>query len=125
MSTLASEARSGSEAHRKDPESIDTGEVDTTTGGNRDANWEIVAKTAGLTTAEVIVGRLRAEGIPARAWQEGAGQAFGLTVGLLGTGYVLVPESFTESAKSLLKEAEQSEEAFSEVDLEVKPEQPD
>ena len=48
--------------------------------------WEVVTKTAGLNTAEIIVGRLMAEGIPARAWQEGAGQAFGLTVGLLGNG---------------------------------------
>jgi hypothetical protein len=54
-------------------------------------------------TAEIIVGRLLAEGIPARAWQEGAGQAFGLTVGLLGTGYVLVPESYVEQAKSILE----------------------
>lgn len=125
MSTLASQAKPGGEPNRNDPDVNTSGSLITSTGGNRESNWEIVAKTAGLTTAEVIVGRLRSEGIPARAWQEGAGQAFGLTVGLLGTGYVLVPETFAKSAKALLKEVEGNEEALSELDIEVNPEQND
>ena len=44
------------------------------------------------------------EGIPARAWQEGAGQATGLVVGLLGTGHVVVPEEFAEKAREILDE---------------------
>jgi len=66
--------------------------------------WEVVVKTAGLTPAEIIAQRLQSEGIPARAWQEGAGQAFGLTVGLLGNGYVIVPETYLEEAKAILEE---------------------
>ena len=91
-----------------DPENTDLKEAGldagiSTPGGEKETKWEVVTKTAGLNTAEIIVGRLMAEGIPARAWQEGAGQAFGLTVGLLGTGYVLVPESFVEQAKTTLE----------------------
>lgn len=74
----------------------------TTPGGNKEIKWTVVAKAPGLAAAEIIANRLIAEGIPARAWQEGAGQAFGLTVGLLGTGHVVVPDDFAEEAKAIL-----------------------
>jgi hypothetical protein len=64
-----------------------------------------VTKTAGLAPAQIIAQRLRSEDIPARAWQEGAGRAFGLTVGLLGNGYVIVPESYLDQAKAILAES--------------------
>jgi hypothetical protein len=65
-------------------------------------HWEVVERTAGITPAEIIAGRLQAEGIPARAWQEGAGEALGLMVGLLGTGHVAVPEEYAERARAIL-----------------------
>lgn len=65
--------------------------------------WEIVAKTPGITVAEIIAGRLQSEGIPARAWQEGAGEALGLIVGLLGTGHVVVPEEYADRARAILE----------------------
>ena len=72
--------------------------------------WVKVAETNGITPAELLAGRLQAAGIPARAVQEGAGQAFGLTVGLLGTARVLVPEEREEEARALLDlEAEMDE----------------
>ena len=74
------------------------------TDDEQETKWEVVTKTAGLTPAEIIAQRLQSEGIPARAWQEGAGQAFGLTVGLLGNGYVIVPETYLEEAKAILEE---------------------
>ena len=74
-----------------------------TPGGGKETKWEVVSKEAGLAPAQIIAGRLQAEGIPARAWQEGAGQAFGLTVGLLGSGYVEVPEAYVEEARAILK----------------------
>lgn len=77
-------------------------EKTTTPGGDKETKWKVVATTAGLAPAEIIAQRLQAEGIPARAWQEGAGQAFGLTVGLLGNGYVAVPEPYVEEAQELL-----------------------
>ena len=64
--------------------------------------WATVTTTNGITPAELLAGRLRAAGIPARAVQEGAGQAYGLTVGLLGTAQVLVPEERLEEAQALL-----------------------
>lgn len=67
-------------------------------------HWVTVAKTFGIIQATIVVGRLRAEGIPARAWQEGAGQATGIYVGKLGTGHVLVPEAFEAEALSILAE---------------------
>lgn len=71
-------------------------------GGSHEVRWEIVARTNGLLPAQIKAGRLEAEGIPARAWAESAGLAIGLTVGLLGTGYVSVPEDFSEQARVIL-----------------------
>ena len=103
MSSLASETNPEDDPENEDLEKVGLEAAGSSPGGGRETKWEVVTTTGGLTTAEVIVGRLSAEGIPARAWQEGAGQAFGLTVGLLGTGYVLVPESYLEEAKALLE----------------------
>ncbi len=75
-----------------------------TPGGRAEIKWEIVAETFGITPAAIIAGRLKAEGLPVRVWQESAGQALGLTVGALGTGYVAVPEEYVEQALSLLDE---------------------
>ena len=74
----------------------------TSPGEQSEVRWEIVARMPGITPATILAGRLQAEGIPARAWQEGAGQALGLTVGLLGTGYVAVPEEYAEQAHEVL-----------------------
>jgi hypothetical protein len=57
-----------------------------------------------------LAGRLQAEGIPARAWQEAAGQALGLTVGLLGTGYVAVPAGLADQAREILADVAEVEE---------------
>jgi hypothetical protein len=80
-------------------------------GDQKETKWEVVTKTAGLAPAQIIAQRLEAEGIPARAWQEGAGQAFGLTVGLLGNGYVMVPESYLDQAKAILASSEEFDES--------------
>lgn len=89
--------------------SSETSEQATTPGGRREIKWEVVTKTSGLAPAEIIAQRLQTEGIPARAWQEGAGQAFGLTVGLLGNGYVIVPDSYLAQAKAILAESIEDE----------------
>lgn len=84
--------------------SSSTADKSTTPGGSRAVKWKVVAKLPGLTPATIVANRLQVEGIPARAWQEGAGQALGLTVGLLGTGYVTVPEMYEQQALDLLEE---------------------
>ncbi len=68
----------------------------------QEINWVVVEQTMGITVAEIIAGRLQSEGIPARAWQEGAGEALGLIVGRLGTGHVVVPEEFAQAARDIL-----------------------
>ncbi len=80
---------------------------ETTPNDKKEVRWEIVARTVGLTPAQIIAGRLHAEKIPVRAWQEGAGQALGLTVGILGTGNVSVPEEFVEQALAILAEEDE------------------
>ncbi len=73
-----------------------------TPGDAQQVHWTVVETTSGITVAEIIAGRLQSEGIPARAWQEGAGEALGLIVGLLGTGHVVVPEEYAERARAIL-----------------------
>jgi hypothetical protein len=70
--------------------------------------WEVVARTSGITQASILAGRLRAEGIAARVWQEGAGQAIGLVVGILGTGNVAVPAGMAEEARRILATSEEA-----------------
>ncbi len=79
---------------------------ETTPGGKKSIKWETIARVTGLMQATIIAGRLQASGIPARAWQEAAGQALGLLVGALGTGYVAVPEEYVDEALSILEEEE-------------------
>ena len=108
MSIISSGALSFNDDRENEDDEVKESMSETNTpGGEQETKWQVVTETAGLTTAEIIVGRLQAEGIPARAWQEGAGQAFGLTVGLLGTGYVLVPEPFLDKAKEILATSEE------------------
>ena len=81
--------------------------------GQNETRWEEVATTSGITTAQILAGRLQSEGIPARAWQESAGQATGLVIGLLGMGHVLVPEEYVERALDILDDVD---DAFDEED---------
>ncbi|MCL4264213.1 MAG: hypothetical protein KJ069_13400 [Anaerolineae bacterium] len=76
---------------------------ETVPGGQKEVKWKVVAETAGIANATIIGGRLQSEGIPVRVWQESAGQAFGLTVGLLGTGYVAVPAEYETQALEMLE----------------------
>jgi hypothetical protein len=75
---------------------------ETTGGGHDEIHWVVVERTNGLLPAQIKAGRLSAEGIPVRAWAESAGVAYGLTVGLLGTGFVAVPEAYADQAQAIL-----------------------
>jgi hypothetical protein len=81
----------------------------TSPGGHEEIRWEVVARTPGYTPATILAGRLQAEGIPVRIWQEGAGQALGLTVGILGTGHVAVPEEYARQAREILGDEDQAD----------------
>lgn len=64
--------------------------------------WATVMETNGITVAEMLVKRLEAADIPARAAQESAGKAYGFSGGPLGTAFVRVPAQFLEEARLLL-----------------------
>ncbi len=78
-----------------------------TPGEKQEVRWVEVAQTFGLAQAQILAGRLQSEEIPAYAWQEGAGQATGLVIGLLGAGHVMVPEEFEERALDILSDVEE------------------
>ncbi|MCK4579757.1 MAG: DUF2007 domain-containing protein [Dehalococcoidia bacterium] len=68
------------------------------------ANKQLVAVcTARQTEAQVIQGRLEAEGIPALLSYESAGVVLGVTVDGLGEVKVLVPRHLVEEAREILK----------------------
>ena len=71
-----------------------------------EVKWVIVQETAGLLPAKITADSLQAHGIPALAWQESIGQAYGMTIGRLGTGYVLVPAGWAATARQLLEDGE-------------------
>jgi hypothetical protein len=62
----------------------------------------VVYTAAGPGLAEIIRGALVAAGIPAQTSREGAGAAYGFTVGPLGMVDVLVPEEHAARAEELL-----------------------
>ena len=62
----------------------------------------IVCTVEGRLEADRIQSWLEAQGIPAMVAQEGAGQVYGLTFGLLGQADVLVPATRAAEAQALL-----------------------
>jgi hypothetical protein len=96
---MSSNSRSNSDDNMRSGE--------TASGKSHEVRWVVVKRTPGITVAEIYVGHLQSEGIPARAWQEGAGEALGLTVGLLGTAHVVVPEEYVDQAQAILTAAEE------------------
>jgi hypothetical protein len=60
--------------------------------------------TYNLAEAQVIAGRLQAEGIPAMVHQAAGAQAFGITVGILGEIKVLVRPGDYRQAMLILAE---------------------
>ncbi len=64
----------------------------------------VVFTSAGPGYADIIQGTLEAAGIPATTSREGAGAAYGFTVGTMGLVDVLVAADRAEEAKALLAE---------------------
>ena len=65
-------------------------------------SWKIVYFASGMANAEIVSGRLEAEGIPTRLEYEAIGRIYALTLNGLGEVKVLVPESETERARQVL-----------------------
>jgi len=66
-------------------------------------HFVVVYTTAGPGQAAIIKDLLAAEGIPAHTSQEGAGAAYGLTVGPLGLVDILVPADLAAQAEAVLE----------------------
>ena len=64
--------------------------------------WEVVARAAGMTQANLITGRLASEEIPTRLRYEAAGTIYAITVDGLGEVQILVPAEQWERAKEIL-----------------------
>ena len=68
----------------------------------------------GQVEAQLIKSLLEAEGIPTMIAQEGAGAAYGLTVGILGIAEIFVREKDADEAKKLIEEIRGNDEASDE-----------
>jgi len=64
--------------------------------------WEVVEMVQGQLQAEILRGLLEAQEIKVWLNQEGAGAAYGINVGPLGTVEILVPTSAVEQARQIL-----------------------
>lgn len=64
--------------------------------------WTVIAEIYGELQAELIRGLLDAQGVRVFLNQEGAGRAYGLSVGPLGLVQLLVPESQSQLAEQIL-----------------------
>ncbi len=80
--------------------------------------WVVVYNEYGRLSGEMIRILLESRNIPVHLNQEGAGAAYGLTVGPLGNVSVLVPESHLVDARQLLEEYQKGELELPE-DLEI------
>jgi hypothetical protein len=69
----------------------------------------VVYTAAGQTDAHIIKGMLEAAGIPAVISQEGAGAAYGFTVGMLGMVDVLVTGKDAAEAEALIAAMQRGE----------------
>jgi len=69
-------------------------------------NWVMVYETNGPVEAELLRGLLEANQIPVFLSQEGAGKAYGITIGRLGRVQILVPESKSELARQTIADLE-------------------
>lgn len=89
----------------------DRARTETTSAHDEGVNWVNVATAVGTPNAVIIAGRLESYDIPTRVTQEPAGvHAIAVTVGLLGTARVWVPEEYQEQAEEILaRDADEEE----------------
>jgi hypothetical protein len=77
-----------------------------------EGNWALVCRAAGMINAQIILGRLQTDGIPARLQYEAIGViSCSLDVDGLGEIKIFVPESCIDQARAVLAQC------FTENDL--------
>jgi len=67
-----------------------------------DEKWELITEVSGEMQADLLRNLLEAQGIQVFLNQEGAGRAYGLTVGPLGQVQVLVPSHQSKEAQQIV-----------------------
>jgi hypothetical protein len=64
--------------------------------------WEVAFTASGMTNANIVLGRLETEGIPARLKYEAVGAIYAITIDGLGKVDILVPAKDMEKAREIL-----------------------
>jgi hypothetical protein len=68
-------------------------------------HWELIDEVFGMGQAELLHGLLEAQGVaPVMLTQEGAGRAYGFTIGKMGQVQILVPSHLAEQARKVLED---------------------
>jgi hypothetical protein len=103
----AKETQAGSARHSDEVPSgsAEVNPAATTGGGKDDQTPVVVWEAANRMEAEIVVGRLHSENIPAIIRGDVLGAIYGLTTGSLAAATVLVPAALAEKALELLASA--------------------
>ena len=64
--------------------------------------WEVACTASGMTNANIVLGRLETEGIPARLKYEAVGAIYAITIDGLGKVDILVLAKDMEKAREIL-----------------------
>jgi hypothetical protein len=68
-------------------------------------HWELIDEVLGMGQAELLRGLLEAQGIDSvMLTQEGAGRAYGFTIGKMGQVQILVSSQHAELARQVLRQ---------------------
>jgi ssDNA-binding Zn-finger/Zn-ribbon topoisomerase 1/predicted RNA-binding protein YlxR (DUF448 family) len=81
-----------------------------------DSDWVQLKTASGPEEAALEVAYLRANGVEAYTWQQGAGRAYGLTLGSLGASHVMVREGQEQLARAILEEEVEGSLDYDEAD---------
>jgi hypothetical protein len=64
--------------------------------------WEVACTASGMTNANIVLGRLTTEGIPAKLKYEPVGAIYAITIDGLGKVEILVPARDMERVREIL-----------------------
>jgi Putative prokaryotic signal transducing protein len=64
--------------------------------------WEVAFTASGMTNANIVLGRLETEGIPAKLKYEAVGAIYAITIDGLGKVDILVPARDLPKAREVL-----------------------
>ena len=67
--------------------------------------WAVACRASGMTTANIIVGRLETEGIPTRLKYEAVGAIYAITIDGLGEVEIMVPGTLLDKAREVLSQS--------------------